>query len=215
MVMNNKSINIYIDFKSPYSYLAIEPSKKFAKDLKLEINWLPYVLDIPGYLGSAKVDNKGKVLESNRNDHQWRRVRYSYMDCRRYANLRKMTVLGPQKIWNTRLVSIALLWVKKQNPLLVEDFIDHIFLNFWKRELDIENFDIVETIIEKCGISLSGFKEWEKSAGKKELDVIMNEAHKKGVFGVPSYLVDDELFWGREQIPLIRAKITGNYEEVI
>ena len=215
MIMNNNSISIYIDFKSPYSYLAIEPSKKFAKDLKLEINWLPYVLDIPGYLGSAKVDNKGKVLESDRNDHQWRRVRYSYMDCRRYANLRKVTVLGPQKIWNTRLVSIALLWVKKQNPLLVEDFIDHIFVNFWKRELDIENFDIVETIIEKCGISLSGFKEWEKNAGKKELDVIMNEAHEKGVFGVPSYLIEDELFWGREQLPLIRAKITGNYEEVI
>ena len=108
MIMNNNSISIYIDFKSPYSYLAIEPSKKFAKDLKLEINWLPYVLDIPEYLGSAKVDNKGKVLESSRNDHQWRRVRYSYM-------------------------------------------------NFWKRELDIENFDIVETIIEKCGISKSGF----------------------------------------------------------
>ena len=213
--MNNNSISIYIDFKSPYSYLAIEPSKKFAKDLKLEINWLPYVLDIPEYLGSAKVDNKGKVLESSRNDHQWRRVRYSYMDCRRYANLRKMTVLGPQKIWNTKLVSIALLWVKKQNSLLIEDFIDHIFVNFWKRELDIENFDIVETIIEKCGISQSGFKEWEKNSGKNELDAIMNEAHKKGVFGVPSYMIEDELFWGREQIPLMRAKITDNYKAII
>ena len=213
--MNNNSISIYIDFKSPYSYLAIEPSKKFAKDLKLEINWLPYVLDIPEYLGSAKVDNKGKVLKSSRNDHQWRRVRYSYMDCRRYANLRKMTVLGPQKIWNTKLVSIALLWVKKQNSLLIEDFIDHIFVNFWKRELDIENFDIVETIIEKCGISQSGFKEWEKNAGKNELDAIMNGAHEKGVFGVPSYIIEDELFWGREQIPLMRAKITGNYKAII
>ena len=213
--MNNNSISIYIDFKSPYSYLAIEPSKKFAKDLKLEINWLPYVLDIPEYLGSAKVDNKGKVLESSRNDHQWRRVRYSYMDCRRYANLRKMTVLGPQKIWNTKLVSIALLWVKKQNSLLIEDFIDHIFVNFWKRELDIENFDIVETIIEKCGISQSGFKEWKKNTGKNELDAIMNEAHEKGVFGVPSYIIEDELFWGREQIPLMRAKITGNYKAII
>ena len=215
MIMNNNSISIYIDFKSPYSYLAIEPSKKFAKDLKLEINWLPYVLDIPEYLGSAKVDNKGKVLESSRNDHQWRRVRYSYMDCRRYANLRKMTVLGPQKIWNTKLVSIALLWVKKQNSLLIEDFIDHIFVNFWKRELDIENFDIVETIIEKCGISQSGFKEWEKNSGKNELDAIMNGAHEKGVFGVPSYIIEDELFWGREQIPLMRAKITGNYKAII
>ena len=213
--MNNNNISIYIDFKSPYTYLAIKPSKKFAKDLKLEINWLPYVLDIPGYLGSAKVDNKGKVLESNRNNHQWRRVRYSYMDCRRYANLRKVTVLGPQKIWNTRLVSIALLWVKKQNPLLVEDFIDHIFVNFWKRELDIENFDIVEAIIEKCGISQSGFKEWKKDTGKNELDAIMNEAHEKGVFGVPSYMIEDELFWGREQIPLMRAKIKGNYKAII
>jgi len=213
--MNKRKITIYIDFKSPYTYLSISPIKKLAKELNIKIDWLPYVLDIPEYLGSAKVDNKGKVLESSRNDHQWRRVRYSYMDCRRYANLRKMTVLGPQKIWNTKLVSIALLWVKKQNSLLIEDFIDHIFVNFWKRELDIENFDIVETIIEKCGISQSGFKEWKKNAGKNELDAIMNEAHKKGVFGVPSYIIEDELFWGREQIPMIKARLTGNYENIL
>ena len=113
--MNNNSIRIYIDFKSPYSYLAMEPSKKFAKDLKLEINWLPYVLEIPEYLGSAKVDNKGKVIENSRNDHQWRRVRYSYMDCRRHANMRNIIVRGPQKIWNTQLISIALLWTKNNN----------------------------------------------------------------------------------------------------
>ena len=213
--MNKRKITIYIDFKSPYTYLSISPIKKLAKELNIKIDWLPYVLDIPEYLGSAKVDNKGKVLESSRNDHQWRRVRYSYMDCRRYANLRKMTVLGPQKIWNTKLVSIALLWVKKQNSLLIEDFIDHIFVNFWKRELDIENFDIVETIIEKCGISQSGFKEWKKNTGKKELDAIMNEAHEKGVFGVPSYIIEDELFWGREQIPMIKARLTGNYENIL
>ena len=213
--MNKRKITIYIDFKSPYTYLSISPIKKLAKELNIKIDWLPYVLDIPEYLGSAKVDNKGKVLESSRNDHQWRRVRYSYMDCRRYANLRKMTVLGPQKIWNTKLVSIALLWVKKQNSLLIEDFIDHIFVNFWKRELDIENFDIVVTIIEKCGISQSGFKEWKKNAGKNELDAIMNEAHEKGVFGVPSYIIEDELFWGREQIPMIKARLTGNYENIL
>ena len=213
--MNKRKITIYIDFKSPYTYLSISPIKKLAKELNIKIDWLPYVLDIPEYLGSAKVDNKGKVLESSRNDHQWRRVRYSYMDCRRYANLRKMTVLGPQKIWNTKLVSIALLWVKKQNSLLIEDFIDHIFVNFWKRELDIENFNIVETIIEKCGISQSGFKEWKKNTGKNELDAIMNEAHEKGVFGVPSYIIEDELFWGREQIPMIKARLTGNYENIL
>ena len=48
-----------------------------------DIEWLPYTLDIPSYLGSARLDKRGEVIESNRNAHQWRRVRYSYMDCRR------------------------------------------------------------------------------------------------------------------------------------
>ena len=68
--MKKKLINIYIDFKSPYAYLAIEPSIKFANNNKLKINWLPYVLEIPDFLGSAKVDDQGNVIESNRNNHQ-------------------------------------------------------------------------------------------------------------------------------------------------
>ena len=75
------------------------------KNNKLKINWLPYVLEIPDFLGSAKVDDQGNVIESNRNDHQWRRVKYSYMDCRRHANMRNIIVRGPQKIWNTQLIS--------------------------------------------------------------------------------------------------------------
>ena len=44
------------------------------------LDWLPYTLDIPSYLGSARVDERGEVIEAARNAHQWRRVRYSYMD---------------------------------------------------------------------------------------------------------------------------------------
>ena len=114
MNITENTIDIYIDFKSPYAYLAVEPSIIFSKENQLNINWLPYVLEIPDFLGSAKVDDNGSILESNRNDHQWRRVKYSYMDCRRYANTRNITVRGPQKIWNTELISIALLWTKKK-----------------------------------------------------------------------------------------------------
>ena len=78
------------------------------------------------------------VIESERNEHQWRRVKYSYMDCRRYANLRNITVLGPKKIWNTKLISIACLWVKNKHTNLLNNFIDHVYYKFWKRELDLE-----------------------------------------------------------------------------
>ena len=212
--MKNNIIEIYIDFKSPYAYLAIDSSIKFAKHNKLEINWLPFVLEIPDFLGSAKVDDQRNIIESNRNPHQWRRVKYSYMDCRRYANIRDITIRGPQKIWDTQLVSIALLWTKNNHYELTELFIKYVFEKFWKRELDIEDNNVITNVLKHIGISTNGFKEWSINGGKKELEVIIEKGHEKGVFGVPSYYFDDELFWGREHLPMIEAIITNDYSKI-
>jgi 2-hydroxychromene-2-carboxylate isomerase len=212
--MKNKIIEIYIDFKSPYAYLAIDSSIKFAKHNKLEINWLPFVLEIPDFLGSAKVDDQRNIIENNRNPHQWRRVKYSYMDCRRYANIRDITIRGPQKIWDTQLISIALLWTKNNHYELTELFIKYVFEKFWKRELDIEDNNVITNILKHIGISTNGFKEWSINGGKKELEVIIEKGHEKGVFGVPSYYFDNELFWGREHLPMIEAIITNDYSKI-
>jgi len=212
--MNKNNIDTYIDFKSPYAYLAIEPSRKFAKKHNLVINWLPYIIDIPKYLGSAKVDSKNKIIENDRNDHQWRRVRYSYMDCRRYANTRDLTILGPQKIWNTKLISILMLWIKIHHTKLLDKFINLIYKKFWKRNLDLENHDVIINIIKELGIKNNNFIEWKNNSGEKKLKNIINNAHKHGVFGVPSYIYNNELFWGREQLPMIEARITGNYKNI-
>ena len=212
--MKNNIIEIYIDFKSPYAYLAIDSSIKFAKHNKLEINWLPFVLEIPDFLGSAKVDDQRNIIENNRNPHQWRRVKYSYMDCRRYANLKDITIRGPQKIWDTQLISIALLWTKNNHYELTELFIKYVFEKFWKRELDIEDNNVITNILKHIGISTNGFKEWSINGGKKELEVIIEKGHEKGVFGVPSYYFDNELFWGREHLPMIEAIITNDYSKI-
>ena len=212
--MKNNIIDIYIDFKSPYAYLAINPSIKFAKRNKLKINWLPCVLEIPDYLGSAKVDDQRNILESDRNPHQWRRVKYSYMDCRRYANIRDITIRGPQKIWNTQLISIALLWTKNNNYELTELFIEYVFEKFWKREIDIEDYSVITSVLKHIGINSNFFKEWSINDGKKELEVITEKGQEKGVFGVPSYYFDNELFWGREHLPMIEAKITNDYSKI-
>ena len=72
------------------------------------------MLDIPSFLGSARVDESGRVIEEERNAHQWRRVRYSYMDCRRQANKRGLIIRGPQKIWDSTLAACGMLYAKRQ-----------------------------------------------------------------------------------------------------
>ena len=44
--MVDQSVTIYIDYKSPYAYLAVEPTWTLARDYKVTLKWLPYTLDI-------------------------------------------------------------------------------------------------------------------------------------------------------------------------
>ncbi|MBV9249355.1 MAG: hypothetical protein JO227_08955, partial [Acetobacteraceae bacterium] len=57
----------YSDYKSPYAYLAKDRIYELARDFPLaRLEWRPYVLNIPRYLGSARVDDAGNVLEEDR-----------------------------------------------------------------------------------------------------------------------------------------------------
>ena len=146
-----KTLTVYIDVKSPYAYLAIEPTRRLARKCSVAIDWLPYTLDIPSYLGSASVDETGAVIAEDRSAHQWRRVRYSYMDVRRYANLRGLTIRGTRKIWDSSIASSALLWARDQGAEVADAFLDAVYPPFWRRELDIEDVSVVLDVLRTAG----------------------------------------------------------------
>ena len=205
-----RTLTVYVDVKSPYAYLALAPTRALCAEHGVAIEWLPYVLDIPSYLGSARLDPaSGAVIESARTDAQWRKVRYAYMDVRRQANRAGLTIRGTQKIWDTRLVSIALLFAKRAAPARVDAWLDAVFAPFWRRELDVERRDAVEASLHVAGIDARGFAEFAASDGARELERAMEKAHARGVFGVPSFLLGGELFWGREHLPLIAERLAA------
>ena len=71
----DSALVVYIDLKSPYAYLAIDPTRAMAKKVGVEIEWRPFTLDIPTYLGSAKLDAKGKAVTQSRTATQWSGVK--------------------------------------------------------------------------------------------------------------------------------------------
>lgn len=201
--MRQRTIKVYSDYKSPYAYLAKDLAYDLERETGVILDWLPYTLDIPSYLGSAKVDGSGGVLEESRNAHQWRRVKYSYMDCRREANLRGLTIRGTQKIWDSSLANIGMLFAKRQG--VFRRYHDRVFERFWKRELDIESPTVLEAVLKECGAETTGFLAFLEGEGRRLLSHVQTEAEAAGVFGVPSFLLEDgDLYWGREHIPRIR-----------
>ncbi len=198
-----RSLKVYTDYKSPYAYLAKDLVYALERDSGAAIDWLPYTLDIPSFLGSARVDERGTVLEQDRNPHQWRRVKYSYMDCRREANRRGLTIRGPQKVFDTTLAHVGMLYAKQQG--VFRDYNDRVYERFWNRALDIENRAVIAAVLAECGADTTAFAGFVDGEGVSRLRQIQREAEAAGVFGVPSFLLDDgDLYWGREHLPRIR-----------
>ena len=196
----------YFDYKSPYAYLAQEATFALAERAGVELDILPYSLHIPDFLGAAEVDTEGRVLSQSRNEHQWRRVRYSYMDCRREANRRGLTIRGPRKIFDSTVSHIGFLWAKERSGEF-RTFHDTVYEKFWRHELDIEDPDAVEKTLAASRVEVRGFRDFLHGEGRRRLEEVKREAEDRGVFGVPGYLVGDELFWGAERLDRVAERL--------
>src|SRR5208282_4947657 len=137
------TILVYSDYKSPYAFLAKDLIYELEDQFDVHLEWLPYTLDIPSYLGSARLDERGEVIEEDRNAHQWRRVRYSYMDCRRQARKQGLTIRGPRKIWDSALAAAGMLFAQRAGDAVFRRYHDTVFERFWRRELDIESVEVI------------------------------------------------------------------------
>jgi 2-hydroxychromene-2-carboxylate isomerase len=201
------TVTVYTDYKSPYAYIAKDLIYEMAAATGATLDWLPYTLDIPDYRGSAEVDDAGRIISEDRTPHQWRQVRYAYMDCRREANKRGLVLRGTQKIWDSSIAAIGLLWAKGQGDAILRGYSDRTFERFWRRELNIEDPAVVEGVLAEAAADVAGFADFLAGPGRAEHDVIRAAAEAAGVFGVPSFVVEGELFWGKEHLPAIRERV--------
>ena len=195
--MSAKEITLYIDYKSPYAYLGRDPAYQLEEDFDVVLDWRPYTLDIPSFLGSV----------DGRSEAEWRKVRYAYMDARRWANQRGLTVRGPQKIFDSSIAHIGMLFAQRQGCFRAYN--DMVFERFWKRELDIEAPEVIAAVLDEAGTDGGGFAAFLAGQGRREHDRILVEAEAAGVFGVPTFILDGELFWGHDRIPLLRERLAG------
>ena len=202
-----RTISHYFDYKSPYAYLAQEETFQLEKDYPVSVDFLPLTLDIPQFLGAAEVDDAGQVVSEQRNAHQWRRVKYSYMDCRREATRRGLTIRGPRHIFDSSLSHIGMLYAKQRGDF--RPYHHAVYERFWKRELAIEDPAVVQQVLDEVGIDAREFPAYLESEGREELRRIQTDAEQAGVFGVPSYLVNGELFWGAERLVRVRERLAA------
>ena len=104
MQNDRKEVKMYSDFKSPYAFLAFDPAFALETKYRVTIKWKPFQLRL-----------KGKGERSQYSEYK---VKYSYMDARRWANMRGgLMIRGPLKIFDTTPALIGGLYAEKHGKL--------------------------------------------------------------------------------------------------
>ncbi len=127
------------------------------------------------------------------------------MDCLREANRRCLVIRGPQKIFDSSIAHIGMLYAKRYDDF--HRYHNTVYERFWRRELDIENPEVIQGVLKEVGIDASVFLTYLRGEGRQEHDRVHKAAEDMGVFGVPSYVINGELFWGNERVVRVQEKL--------
>ena len=191
-----ETIKLYYDFKSPFTYLAMEPAYRLEETHRVRLRFIPLEL--------AVREAYGGELEQ-RAQRDWDKVRYLYMDVRRFANERGIIIRGPQKIFDSRLALMSGLYADRNGRF--RPYADRVFERFFKRELNLENFVALAAVMAEVGLEAEGFRSYAESDGPGDLRAAATEAERDGVFGVPTFNVAGELFWGNDRVGSVIKKL--------
>ena len=193
--MTKPRVRVYTDYKSPYAYVANKPLFEMEKEYGVELEWLPYTLRVAEFMGTVE----------ERTPHFWRKVRYAYMDARRYANAQDLTMKGPRRIYDAFYSSAGMLFAQRHG--IFRAYHDTVFSRFWNHDLEIDELADISGVIASVGGSAQDFEAYVNGPARAEHNRIITEAEELGVFGVPTMVFNGELFWGGDRIELLIERI--------
>ena len=117
--------------------------------------------------------------------------------------------MGTEKIWDPSLPNMAISWVCEQHRASLPAYFEAVYPAFWRRELDIEDINVVIGCIEAAGVDATGFVEYAAGPGRDRHDALQAQLHPAGIYGVPTYVFDGQILFGREHLPYIGWYLGG------
>ena len=184
----NNHVDFYFDIISPYSFIAHKKIQKINQNKKVNFNYKPVFLG--GLHKLAEIDapafnkNKIKILQG---------------DCELVAEKNNIPF-----IWNSKFPINSLYFMRGQ--LYVDDnhkndYLDTFFDAYWKDNLDLSSEIEVNKILKLLNIDDKKFFEGiNNQILKEKLKELTGHAFKKELFGVPSFVANNKIFWGQDRL---------------
>ncbi len=194
----SRRLEFYFDYGSPYSYLAATQLGALAERTGAEISYRPMLL---GGVFKATGNHSPAVetVESKR--------RYNAIDMRRWVE-HYGAAFQPNPFFPINTLQLMRTCVAAQHEGVFEPFHGAIYPAFWAEARNMGDPEEVALVLEQAGVEAKPL--FERAATpevKQELRATTDEAVERGVFGAPTFFVDDEMFFGADHLPFIERAL--------
>ena len=195
-----KTIDFYWDLGSTNTYFALKLLRPLAARYNAQIRWHPF--------------NLGHVFQSNRYvlmDESKAKLRNRRDDLMRWAKRCQLPFRMPDQfpIKTSRALKGAIAmrqWGQE------DAFIEAIFAAYWENNVGtIGEYAVLRDIAADLGVDPVEFELASESPGvRAALIDSTNDALARGVFGAPSMIIEDSLYWGKDRMEFIETQLAAN-----
>ncbi len=197
-VLAPQTLPFYFDYASPFAYLASTQVRAVAARTRAKVDYRPILLG--GLFKSIGTPNVPLFeMPGAKRDYVMR-------DLERRAERMTVPYFFPSRFpMNTvKALRLTLAADAVQRPALV----DALFRALWVDDKDISDTDQLQRIAASCG-ALDALRRIENPEIKQALFSATDEAKARGVFGVPTFVARNELFFGQDRLHQVERALLG------
>ena len=180
-------LRIYFNFRSPYCYLASKTMFALLDDYDVNLLWRPL-----GEWDGRSPPDRAKA-----------KIPLTRQDVARWAKRMAIPFNPPPLTTDPTLAGIGSLLAERNGCL--RNYVVETMQSEWGLGLDIGQRHILITVAERVGLERGEFESTlDDPAQRKELSKNWEEAQSLGVIGVPSFVINDQIFWGNDRLDFVR-----------
>ncbi len=198
-----KKILYFYSVVSPWSYLGIKRLKEISKKYSAQIIEKPIDL-----VGKVFVATGGTPVPQRHISRQ----NYRLLELKRWGEFLNIKINQKPKFFPPKDPHLPALFCLASIDMGINmDFSSKVLEHLWVKENDISNIDTLKLIADDLKVS---FEELSKLATsdkiKKIYEANTQEAINMNIFGVPSYVYNNEIFWGQDRLELLEYSLKKN-----
>ena len=190
----SQTLEFYFDFVSPYSYVAMTQLPALIQKHQAQLDFKPVLL---GALHQAQ-DMPSPAFIPNK-------AKWIFRDCHLWAKHYQIPLEWPKQFpFNTMFLLRACIYLQMTQPDKVFDFVEKTFKAIWQQGLDVNDELAVQQYLQSIGLDVQDLLQGcQQQPVKEGLKQSVADAHQLGMFGLPAFKVNDDVFFGQDRLMFV------------